>query len=188
MGGSSLWLIPPAESEIDSKLSTLINITLPSLMPDIRLPHFRPHITLTSEVSPALDPTTVTSSIEVQTPPDVKFHEVNVGTTFFTRVTLHLEKTAAIKALAADCRKKYVTNGDEEAAKRWSEEDYVPHLSLIYAEQVPGAELVARINEEVAKAGIQFDVESWKGGRIALVNCAGSVEEWVLEGERTIEL
>lgn len=111
----------------------------------------------------------MTASIKVDTPPDVKFTGVNIGKTFFTRVTLYLEKTESIKKLAAECRQLYVTGGDLEQARKWAEESYVPHLSLVYAEGIPGEEVVRRIEAEVERAGIRFNEEAWKGGRIVLV-------------------
>lgn len=164
-----MWLLPPAGSDIGSKLESLIKKTLPNLFPNVQLPIFPPHITITSDVDPALDPVAVTSAIEVSSTPEVKFTTVDIGKTFFTRVTLHLEKTDSIVTLATECRKRYVTNGNLDEAKKWAEESFVPHLSLVYMESVPEPGEVKRIEEEVAKAGIKFDVEAWKGGRIVLV-------------------
>ena len=82
---------------------------------------------------------------------------------------MYLEKTEGFKALAAECRKRYVTNGDAEQADKWAEESYIPHLSLVYMEETPGEDVVVKIQEEVKKAGIQFSVEAWNGGRIVLV-------------------
>jgi len=184
--GSSLWLLPPADSKIERELHTLINSTFPGFFPNIQLPHFPPHITLTSEVDPALDPTTVTSSIEITSAPDVRFTNVNIGKTFFTRVTLYLEKTEKLKALAADCRQRFVTNGNTELARKWVEDSYVPHLSLIYMEELPEPDIVEKIQAEVAKAGVEFGVDAWEGGRIALVNCSEPIDKWRIEGERII--
>ena len=111
----------------------------------------------------------MTSCIKITAIPEVRFTHVNIGETFFTKVTLYLEKTVGLKALAAECRKRFVTNGDAKQANKWAEESYVPHLSLVYMEDTPEEDTVAKIQEEVAKAGIQFDVEAWNGGRIVLV-------------------
>lgn len=111
----------------------------------------------------------MTSCIKITAIPEVKFTQVNIGKTFFTKVTLHLEKSEGLKALAAECRKRYVTNGNAEQANKWAEEEYVPHLSLVYMEETPEEDVVVKIQEEVAKAGVQFDVGAWNGGRIVLV-------------------
>ncbi|RPB27861.1 2, 3 cyclic phosphodiesterase [Terfezia boudieri ATCC MYA-4762] len=185
MGGSSIWLLPPAGSEIESKLQRLIATTLPCVFPKAQLPLFPPHITLTDDVDPALDPPTVTSSIEVSAPPAIKFEKLNIGKTFFTRITLHLEKTEEIRALAIQCRMKYVTNGNAEEAKKWAE-SFTPHLSLVYMEGVPGQEEVKKVEEEVAKAGIKFGVEAWTGGSLTLVNCMKPIDQWKPEGVRPI--
>ena len=106
--------------------------------------------------------------MEISVPPVVKFEKVDIGKTFFTRVTLYLEKTEEITALAVQCRMKYVTKGNVEEAKKWAE-SFTPHLSLIYMEEVPEPEEVKKIEDEVAKASIKFGVEAWTGGRLALV-------------------
>jgi len=165
---ASIWLLPPAGSEVESKLHRLIATALPDVFPNARLPLFPPHITLTNEVDPSLDPHTVTSSVEVSASPVIKFEKVDIGKTFFTRITLHLEKTEEITALAVQCRIKYVTKGNVEEAKKWAE-GFTPHLSLVYMEEVPGPEEVKKVEEEVASAGIKFGVEAWTGGRLALV-------------------
>ena len=165
---ASIWLLPPSGSEIESRLQRLIATILPSVFPNTQLPVFPPHITLTSDVDPSLDPHTVTSSIEVSAPPVIKFEKLDIGKTFFTRITLYLEKTEEITALAVQCRMKYVTKGDEQEAKKWAE-SFTPHLSLVYMEEVPGPEEVKKVEAEVAKAGIKFGVEAWAGGSLALV-------------------
>ena len=81
---------------------------------------------------------------------------------------MHLEKTEEITALAVQCRIKYVTEGNAEEAKKWAE-SFTPHLSLVYMEEVPVPEEIERVEEEVAKAGIKFDIEAWTGGRLTLV-------------------
>ncbi|KAF8420821.1 2',3'-cyclic-nucleotide 3'-phosphodiesterase [Tirmania nivea] len=183
--GASIWLLPPTGSEIELKLQRLIATTLPGVFPHTQLPLFPPHITLTNGVEPSLDPHTVTSSVEISVPPVITFEKLDIGTTFFTRITLHLEKTEEITALAIQCRMKYVTKGNAEEAKKWAE-SFTPHLSLVYMEEMPGPEEVKKVEEEVAKAGIKFGVEVWTGGRLALVNCTKPIDQWKVEGVRPI--
>ncbi|KAF8454246.1 cyclic phosphodiesterase-like protein-domain-containing protein [Terfezia claveryi] len=160
--GASIWLLPPAGSEIESKLQRLIATTLPCVFPKAQLPPFPPHITLTDD-----------------------FEKLDIGKTFFTRVTLHLEKTQEIRALAIQCRMKYVTNGNAEEAKKWAE-SFTPHLSLVYMEGVPEPEEVKKVEEEVANAGIKFGIEAWTGGSLTLVNCMKPIDQWKPEGVRPI--
>ncbi|KAI5811672.1 2',3'-cyclic-nucleotide 3'-phosphodiesterase [Peziza echinospora] len=196
--GASLWLLPPSNSPLDTALNTLINTTIPTLFPGTTLPHFRPHITLTSDVDPSLDPTTVTSAItipgHVQPPPpvSVKFTGVVVGERFFTKVTLYVEKTEGLVGLAGECRRRFVTREEDgstgEEARRWAQEEYTPHLSLVYMDEGVGEEVRRRIEGVVREAGVGFGegVEAWKGGRIVLVNCSRPIEEWKVEGERDL--
>lgn len=82
---------------------------------------------------------------------------------------MYLEKTEGLKALAAECRKSMLPTATQNGENKWTEESYVPHLSLVYMEDIPEEGVVVKIHEEVAKAGILFNVKAWSGGRIVLV-------------------
>lgn len=150
----------------------LINETLPPFWSE-KVLSFQPHMTITSDVSPDLDPKAVVSDIQVRELPVVKFKSVNLGETHFTKCTLHLEKTDSIMELVTHCRALYVTNGDVQKATQWAQEDFTPHVSLVYADETP-VDVIHKIEEEVKKAGIRLSgldgsMSGWEGGRVWLV-------------------
>lgn len=50
---------------------------------------------------------------------------------FFKKLTLRLEKTGVLVDLATACRAQGVLDGNEAGAKKWAEDEYLPHLSLM---------------------------------------------------------
>jgi len=142
MPGSSLWLIPPKDSPLYHAIDHLINKDIPSHFPQTPTPppHFYPHITLTSDISP---PPTASPQQWLDTlplPPTnnhtddyilrITILELEIGDIFFKKVTLRCEKTPALAELAASCRAAAV-GVEHDKAKAWAQDKYAPHLSLM---------------------------------------------------------
>jgi len=120
-----------------------------------------------------------------------------VSDTFFTRVTLLTEKTPALVALARQCRHKCVEGTvDEEEAELWVTDVFTPHLSLVYssmpAEKVK-AEVLHKVSKSVDDAGVVTgpsaagaELGGWKGGRVALVQTWGELDQWKVIAERVL--
>lgn len=105
--------------------------------------------------------------------------------TFFTRVTLHVEKTPEIKSLAVELRKKFADTKEEDVDK-WGEEKFRPHLSLVYSEmeqEEVKAQLYGGLKKEVDDAGVKFGETVWEGGRVVVVDCWRPIEEWKVLAE-----
>jgi len=152
---------------------------------------FQPHLTLTSELARDAGEE-VLAGIEVVPSPTVKFREAVVGETYFTRVTLHVEKDPALVGLAKQCREKFT----DAEAERWAVETFTPHVSLVYAAmgkaRVEGEGVLGKVLEEVGKGGVlvggegEAEMAGWRGGRIVLVHTWKDIAEWVPVAEREI--
>ncbi|KAL7275209.1 hypothetical protein RUND412_001857 [Rhizina undulata] len=187
--GASLWLLPPAGSEIEAKLSELINGTIPPrFAAHETVPNFPPHITLTSEVPVDLDPQAVVDGIDVGDLPEVVLKSFVIGETFFTRGTLHAEKTPSLTALTLSCRQTHAFGGQSfDEAEKWLTQSWTPHLSLVYANVFPvPAEIVDGVEADIRDAGIELRKDGWVGGKIVLVSCSKPIEEWVTLAERDL--
>lgn len=75
-------------------------------------------------------------------------------------------------------------------ASEWVRNEYDPHVSLVYSGVYPIDEAVQQtidtrlrdvFGDNYAEKGI-----GWTGGRLALVNCEGPVEQWTVLGYRDI--
>lgn len=129
MPGSSLWLLPPPSSSFNSTLQSLISHSIPSLFPSTQVPHFIPHITLTSHIpsgSTSSDPQAWLTNLSLPSLSSVKIQSPKVGTLFFQKLTLACEKSHELTALAKACRSQAV--GDDVVAFA---EGYYPHTSLM---------------------------------------------------------
>ena len=137
MPGSSLWLVPPEDSELYKTVHDLIINQFPSVYPIAIPPHFAPHITLTSGINErdaeSSDPQKWLDGITFPDLKDLKvaIQDVEVGSVFFKKVTMKCEKTADLSELAATCRAAGVEGLGKHAADRWVEESYLPHCSLM---------------------------------------------------------
>ncbi|KAI9839816.1 MAG: hypothetical protein M1819_000006 [Sarea resinae] len=80
---------------------------------------------------------TGTGTVTVTRTPSVHFTHLAVGNTFVTKVTLRVEKTTELKALAAACRAgggvagAGAGAGGERGAEEWAERSWRPHVSLL---------------------------------------------------------
>lgn len=137
MPGWSLWLVPPAASIAETRVSHAIETTIPKLFPELTLlPKFAPHITLTSDVPPEtmrdapqkwLDALKLDLSKEVH----VRFDSVQSENKFFKKMFVRCEKDTGLLGLCTQVRAQAVEGGDVGAAEKWIEESYDPHCSLM---------------------------------------------------------
>jgi len=203
MPGSSLWLVPPSGSKIEDVLSTLITKTVPAQFPGLdTTPDFPPHLTLTSDVPESITENEPQEwlnnlSLSIDDMPSVTFQSLDVGQQFFRKVTLSVPK-APLQNLAARVRAVAVEKGDEAAAKRWVEETYAPHVSLLYADLEIDEVKRRRVLQDVADAGIRLANEGflgaskaegydgWNHGRIVLVPTWKELKDWTVVAERSL--
>ena len=140
MPGSSLWLVPPEDSELYATIYDLTVNRIPPIFPNTNPPRFVPHITLTSNA--LTDPTTSPSDPQEwlhnislpDTINDLKItiQDLEVGEIFFKKITMRCEKTRELCDLAASCRAAGVEGVDDEGARKWvGGEAYLPHCSLM---------------------------------------------------------
>lgn len=138
MPGSSLWLTPPPSHPLYKILTHLIESTIPDLFPTPgaafpRPPVFAPHLTLTSNIDPAVygsDPQGWLDSLpfarqpsrasqagsasggpEQEPAPTVLFERVKSEDVFFRRCYIKCAFTASVRGLAGVAR-AWGVNGD----------------------------------------------------------------------------
>lgn len=136
MPGSSLWLVPPENSELYKAIHNLIIDQVPSIYPATSPPHFAPHVTLTSAVSIPDSETPEQGLNSIQLPESIKdldvgIRQVEVGSIFVKKITMRCDKQLELCELAASCRMAGVQGVDAQSAQRWVEEEYSPHCSLM---------------------------------------------------------
>ncbi|KAL5116549.1 2',3'-cyclic nucleotide 3'-phosphodiesterase [Pleosporales sp. CAS-2024a] len=193
MPGSSLWLLPPKEHPLNSALSGLID----QISSHFGSAHrFLPHVTLTSDISPSthgshpqawLDSMALPSARHVE----VKFETLASEDVFFRKLYIKCHKSAGLKQLAEECRRKVDGFGDEGTATAWAAEVYNPHLSLLYHDcpQVHSDGL-AEVDKLVQDARVNLDGQGeacgWNGGRVVLVPTDQPIEQWRPIAERLL--
>ncbi len=140
MPGSSLWLIPPSSHPLHQILSELISEALPSGFPSVTGPSFAPHLTLTSNIPPAVygdKPQEWLNSIPWPKSPDVKvqLRAVRTEDVFFRRCYIKVASDG-VRGIAGLARARGV-NGEESVGTKteqwlgeWSA-SFGPHVSLI---------------------------------------------------------
>ncbi|KAK3696550.1 hypothetical protein LTR37_017892 [Vermiconidia calcicola] len=180
--GSSLWLVPPEDSQLYKAIDQLIKTTIPSLYPIAIPPQFTPHITLTAD--------TLSAGSEEEAPQQrlddlnlsgldnfkVTIGEVTVGSIFFQKLTMQCKRTPGLCKLAAYCRGVGLQN--EQEAREWVEKEYRPHASLMYSD-LPEHEIQAKLDDVKAKISeAKQGAASAKGGAIWLVPTFKDVDDW----------
>jgi 2',3'-cyclic-nucleotide 3'-phosphodiesterase len=133
MPGSSLWLLPPADHPLNEVLPRLIDKTSEQFHSPHRFLH---HVTLTSEISPSKygsDPQAWLESLDLPAGNDVRitFERLGSDDAFYRKLYIKCEKNEGIKQLAHQCRKHVDGFEEENKLKAWTEEQYMPHLSLM---------------------------------------------------------
>jgi 2',3'-cyclic-nucleotide 3'-phosphodiesterase len=134
MPGSSLWLLPPETHPLNQQLTSLIKKTASRFgSSDL----FIPHVTLTSDLvepsSYGSEPQKWLESLELPAGDDVKVEFERLGSedVHFRKLYIKCQKTAGLKALATVCRMQVANHEDKETARKWAEETYNPHVSLL---------------------------------------------------------
>lgn len=134
MPGSSLWLLPPESHPVNDKLVSLIKRTASHFgSTDL----FIPHITLTSDLvepsSYGTEPQKWIESLDLPAGADVRvaFEKLNSEDVYFRKLYVKCQKNAGLKALATICRRQIANYEDEEIARKWAEDTYNPHVSLL---------------------------------------------------------
>jgi 2',3'-cyclic-nucleotide 3'-phosphodiesterase len=129
MPGSSLWLLPPSDHPLNKLLTTLIHQT----SQHFNSTHlFLPHITLTSEISPSkygIEPQAWLNSLSLPAAKDVRvdFEKLASEDVFFRKLYIKCEKSGLVD-LGMVCRREV---NDDAEARKWAEESYTPHCSLL---------------------------------------------------------
>ena len=132
MPGSSLWLLPPQSHPLTPVLTTLIK----TVSTHFSSPHaFIPHVTLTSEISPSTyekDPQVWLDSLDFLKADDVsvRFERLETSSVFFRKMTIRVAKEG-VRALATIARTVVEGSAAEEQPRKWVEESFEPHLSLL---------------------------------------------------------
>jgi len=135
MPGSSLWLLPPSSHTLQPVFTSLIRKTSSIF----NSPHlFIPHITLTSSISPSTyEPdaqkwlnSLVLPSLESEPLVHVGFKGLESENIFFKKLYVQVEKPG-LEELARVTRMTVAGYEDPEVARKWVEEEYKPHLSLL---------------------------------------------------------
>ncbi|KAF1956082.1 2',3'-cyclic-nucleotide 3'-phosphodiesteras-like protein [Byssothecium circinans] len=190
---SSLWLLPPPSHPLTAHLTALIQKT----SSHFHSPHlFIPHITLTSDIKLSaclLDPQAWLNGIQFPEAADVEVRLKGVASedVFVRKLYIVVEKEGGIGEMAMRARREVEGFGEEGRAERWVEEDFGPHLSLLYHDipRVEGEELklVGRWVEDVAeKMEQEGGFWGWKGGRVVLVPTDREIKDWVPIAQRDL--
>ena len=132
MPGSSLWLLPPASHYLTDILPSFITI----LSGQFNSQHtFLPHVTLTSDISPSaygLDPQRWLDQLPLPAGKDVKvvLGQLASEDVFVRKLYFKVEKEGVSEI--GKCTRTVVEGfADEDVARRWVDERYNPHLSLL---------------------------------------------------------
>ncbi|KAF2856418.1 2',3'-cyclic-nucleotide 3'-phosphodiesterase [Plenodomus tracheiphilus IPT5] len=193
MPGSSLWLLPPPTHPLTTTLPTLISKT----STHFSSPHrFIPHITLTSSIPPSsyinnpqafLDALVLPSANDVV----VTFEALASEDVFVRKLYIKCGKSGGLAELAGVCRGVVPGFEEQEKVEKWVEEEYRPHLSLLYHDcPAVGQAGLAEVEGMARDLGVDVrgrgEMGGWKGGRVVLVPTDEAIEEWNVIAERSL--
>lgn len=212
----ALWLQPRPNTPIYEALYQTIGGLRP-LFADGR--KFEPHVTIVSgitaktqsDVDNILD--RASAAAKSVSGLDVVVCGLTFGSMFFRKVVLEVQARPEIVSLAAICREQFVvmprligqsnnyhalsdseqssiqTDASNEAVS-WVENDYKPHISLVYSNIYPVTEDLRRtVHQRLSDVfGNTYATRGigWTGGRLALVWCEGDVTDWKILGYRDL--
>lgn len=203
MPGASLWLIAPKQDHpFNKSLNDLITSTIPSNFTSTKLPHFTPHVTLTSNIDPktyasASSPQAWLDELSIDdlgfknqfTEAVIELEELVIDDPYFKKLNLRAKKETNLLRLAARCREIGTGISDGEA-KKWAESEYEPHLSLMYSD-LSRADVQKRMGLMELQLGFEFGSlfdccggQLAQGAKIALVDTSKEVGEWEVIAER----
>jgi 2',3'-cyclic-nucleotide 3'-phosphodiesterase len=200
---SSLWLILPKEDHPFNKVLTeLIVETLPSDFPRVPKNTFIPHVTITSDIDPekTYASTSAQQWLDNLRLPDLKkeideatieLEAVEAGDPFFKKLTLRAKKDGNLVKLAAKCREQGVLISEAEAQK-WAGDEYLPHLSLMYAD-MPKDEVQKKVGLIEMQLGWSFGSlfdccggTLCMGAKLVLVDTSKAIDQWRPIAEREV--
>ncbi|KAK7203221.1 2',3'-cyclic-nucleotide 3'-phosphodiesterase [Myxozyma melibiosi] len=213
MPGLSLWLSPPAGSSIESILTDLISSLSDSVVAiapapsdssvPITPPHFKPHITITSNIPTTTDPDSVVAYAASLFSPSssspssprlrIEVTGVDFGPAYFKKIFLRILKAPDLVLLARSVRERFVcpyqtdpraVARPDQVAAEWAEQEYDPHISLAYIDQWPLTDKQIELSEKLVAEAVKEKV--WHGGRIALYETQGPAEQWKMLAFRDV--
>ncbi|KAF2833159.1 2',3'-cyclic-nucleotide 3'-phosphodiesterase [Ophiobolus disseminans] len=190
MPGSSLWLLPPSDDPLNAVLFGLIQQTSSRF----QSPHsFLPHVTLTSEISPASDPQAWLDSLELPAGKDVqvKFETLVSEDVFVRKLYIQCAKSDGLKKLAGASRRNVAGLEDQTKLAEWTHDKYNPHLSLLYHDCPKiDPEGISEVGGFVQQAGITLGegglMNGWTGGKVVLVQTDKPIDQWTVVAERRL--
>ncbi|KXJ89718.1 2',3'-cyclic-nucleotide 3'-phosphodiesterase [Microdochium bolleyi] len=211
MPGSSLWLIPPQSHPLHGTITSLITSVLPSRFPaeaggpDGDSPVvFAPHMTLTSEISPATyNAQAWLDSLPLPAARDVRVRLLSVDTqdVFFRRCFMRVEYegvrdiVAVAREHGVSAASSGISEGTEEWLKSWKQA-FGPHVSLIYGSTPITDDKLSQICKAVEDAGAVLSASGstpssepgagWEGGVVWLVPTDRPISEWKPIATRTL--
>ncbi|EDO19217.1 hypothetical protein Kpol_1050p76 [Vanderwaltozyma polyspora DSM 70294] len=139
----------------------------------------------------------------------VKFKNLTIGKQFFKKVYMECDDNKYLMSIAKIMREMFVENGDEIDVQQWLDEQFKPHMSLLYSNVSP----VSRVHQRLIKQRVEdaFDVPmiettrtlpsdiqaqwdllqipliSWGSpGTFKIVRCEGPVEQWEILGKADV--
>jgi 2'-5' RNA ligase len=177
----SIWLIPPESYKPAAALSRLTSTSFPASANFPGSPGFPPHITLTSNVPKPTDPLLPKLKLETISSPEIEFGELAHGDQYFKFIFLRIKKTPSLLALAKHIRETALPN-----ASPFDEDQYDPHISLVYSNE-PATE--KRVEFVAWKTSMAIgNSRGWKGGKVVLVDTSsGTVTDWKIIEEYSFE-
>lgn len=206
---ASLWLVPRDDNPFTKTMRELISDTVPSNYASAlngKKVNFSPHVTVTSEIDPAktYEGSSPQKWLDSLALPDFKkehdevvleLDEIEAGDPFFKKLTIRANTNDNLLKLAAQCRRDAVLGGtsetgSEDKAQQWAKNEYMPHLSLMYAD-IPKAEVKNRVPlVEMQLAYAIGDLFACCGGTLCiggylvLVDTSKDVSEWEVIAKR----
>lgn len=104
--------------------------------------------------------------------PVIEFGELAHGDAYFKFIFLRIKKTPSLLALAKHVREKAIPE-----ASKFDENEYDPHISLVYSGQQATEKRVEYVAWKTSMA--IGNADGWIGGRVTLVDTRSeNVAEW----------
>lgn len=205
---ASLWLVPHTDNPFDKEVQELIADTIPgNFSKSLKERHkFITHVTLTSDIDPAktfeaagqspqewLDGLSLPVFRKEHDEVTLELDHVEAGDPFFRKLVIEVNQNKNLTKLAARCRRDAVLtpsadgkDGDanEQTAQKWAETEYLPHMSLMYAD-LPTKDVKNKL--ALIELQIGYGLGSLFaccggtfcfGGNLVLVDTSKPISEW----------
>lgn len=162
----SLWLVPHDGNPFTKAVQEFISDEVPKLfLPPEKIQKFAPHVTLTSDID-------VEKVVEGKSPQEwldnlqlpefkaelneviLELDTIEAEDPFYRKMNIAVKDGANLKKLAACCRRQGVLES-EDKAEAWAQNEYQPHLSLLYAD-VPTKDVKNRV--ALVEMKVQFSI------------------------------